>query len=61
MVVKNEEDIVEKTILSALHWATKIIIMDNGSTDSTLAIIKELTNKYDKVTLWGVYSGGFRD
>lgn len=59
MLVKNEADIVGKVITEAEKWATKIFILDNGSTDGTWEIIQSLKN--DIVTPWKQYFGDYHD
>jgi glycosyltransferase involved in cell wall biosynthesis len=41
-VVKNEADIIAFTLKSASHWADKIIVFDNGSTDETWDVVKSI-------------------
>ena len=59
MLVKNEADIVGKVITEAEKWATKIFILDNGSTDGTWETIQSLKN--DVVTPWKQYFGDYHD
>lgn len=61
MVVKNEEDIIDETILYASKWADKIVIMDNISDDGTWEKLNSLAKKNDKILLWGQYGGRFHD
>lgn len=42
MIVKNEEDVIQKCIMSSIDLVDEIIILDTGSTDSTLQKIEEL-------------------
>jgi (heptosyl)LPS beta-1,4-glucosyltransferase len=44
LIVKNEQDRL-KDCLESLVWATEIIIVDSGSTDNTLNIAKQYTDK----------------
>ncbi len=44
IAVKNEEDKIERC-LDSLKWANEIIIIDNGSIDSTLEICRRYTDK----------------
>lgn len=61
MTVKNEYDIVEDVIISALKWSDYIIIMDNNSDDGTWDIVKKLSDRHERVLLWGRYFGKFKD
>lgn len=48
MIVKNEEKVLERCLLSARDIADEIIIVDTGSSDSTKDIAKKFTDKiYD--------------
>ena len=43
IIVKNGQDFIEKALISST-WADEILILDSGSTDSTLDIAKKYTN-----------------
>lgn len=43
-VIKNEEDIVEYMVNHALSYASKVIVLDNGSEDRTYEKLKSLEN-----------------
>lgn len=48
MIVKNEEDVIDRCLNSAKDIADEIIIIDTGSTDKTKEIAKKYTNNiYD--------------
>ena len=47
ILTKNEEERI-KVCLESVKWVDEIIILDNGSTDSTLDIAKQYTNKIYK-------------
>ncbi|QDU08415.1 glycosyltransferase family 2 protein [Gimesia aquarii] len=44
VIVKNEESSIRECLTSVI-WADEIIVLDSGSTDQTLAICKEFTDK----------------
>ena len=41
-LVKNEPDIIEHSLNSALEWAEKIIVFDTGSTDETWELVNHM-------------------
>lgn len=45
MIVKNEEDVIERCLKSARDIADEIIVVDTGSNDSTKEICARFTNK----------------
>ena len=45
-LVKNEADILQETLISALHWCDHIYVFDNGSNDGTWELVKELANQH---------------
>ncbi|MGL4670363.1 MAG: glycosyltransferase family 2 protein [Lactobacillaceae bacterium] len=59
MTVKNEADIVIETLLDAVKWADKIVIMDNMSNDDTWDKLIDFADKNEKIILWGRYGGKF--
>lgn len=59
-LIKNEADILEECINSALGWADTIVIADNGSSDGTLEVIAKLAENPKIITLQG-FNVPFRD
>ena len=45
MIVKNEEEFLEKCLSSIKDYVDELIIVDTGSTDSTIEIAKRFTDK----------------
>ena len=45
MIVKNEEDVIERCLKSVKNIADEIIIVDTGSKDSTKEICRRYTDK----------------
>ena len=50
--IKNEEETIEKCILDIVDLIDEVIVVDNGSTDNTLNIIKKLEAMYDNVYVY---------
>lgn len=44
IIAKNEQDRI-KTCLESVKWADEVLIIDNGSTDNTLKVVKNYTEK----------------
>ena len=44
LITKNAERTIETTLKSA-SWASEIVVLDSGSTDNTLNIVKNYTSK----------------
>lgn len=50
IITKNEEHNIRRC-LESVKWADEIVVLDSGSTDNTLAIVREYTDQV-KVTDW---------
>lgn len=60
LLVKNESDIIRESLLAAIKWSDKVIVIDNGSTDGTWEIVKEIAKQYPTVVPFMQYTRGFR-
>ncbi|MBM9593920.1 glycosyltransferase family 2 protein [Roseitranquillus sediminis] len=49
MLVKNEADVVGDTLRSAARWCDRIYVYDNGSTDGSWEIVRELGRTHEAV------------
>ena len=49
LLIKNELDIIEAVLKSALEWSDKIIVFDNGSTDGSWKKVQELAKDSQKI------------
>ena len=59
LLVKNEADIIRASLMSAIQWSDKVIIIDNGSTDGTWEIVQELATLHPSIVAFMQYTGGF--
>lgn len=59
LLVKNEADIIRSSLMSAIQWSDKVIIIDNGSTDGTWEIVQELAAQDPRIVAFMQYTGGF--
>jgi Glycosyl transferase family 2 len=48
-LVKNEADILQETLISALHWSDYIYVFDNGSDDGSWELVKELAEQHPQI------------
>ena len=55
MIVKNEEHNIRCCLESALNVVDQIVLVDTGSTDSTLSIAKEYTKEIYLNKLFSIY------
>lgn len=59
LLVKNEADIIRASLLAAIQWSDKVIVIDNGSTDGTWEIVQELATEHTGIVAFMQYTGGF--
>jgi glycosyltransferase involved in cell wall biosynthesis len=63
-MVKNEADVLHETLISALHWCDHIYVLDNGSTDGSWELVKELAGQYSQIVPFKqddiLYTNGLR-
>lgn len=60
-MVKNEVDVIENVINSALKWADKVLIADHMSTDGTWELIDRKIRKFKNVEVFGRVNEEFQD
>lgn len=51
-VIKDEADIIALSLSKALEWSDKIFVLDNGSTDNTWEIVKDLSEQDPRIVPW---------
>ena len=59
LLVKNEADIIRASLLAAIEWSDKVIVIDNGSEDGTWEIVQDLSLKHPQIVAFMQYTGGF--
>lgn len=61
-LVKNEDDILARSLRHNLRWFDRVYILDNGSTDRTWEVARELEREFPgRVTAWKSEDQDFRD
>ena len=60
LLVKNEADIIRESLMAAMQWSDKVIVMDNGSKDGTWEIVQEMAAQDPRIVAFMQYKGGFR-
>ena len=59
LLVKNEADIIRASLLAAIEWSDKVIVIDNGSEDGTWEIVQDLSLEHPQIVAFMQYTGGF--
>jgi glycosyltransferase involved in cell wall biosynthesis len=63
-LVKNEADVLQETLISALHWCDHIYVFDNDSSDGTWELVKELAKQHLQIVPYKhddiIYSNALR-
>ena len=59
LLVKNEADIIRASLLDAIRWSDKVIVMDNGSEDGTWEIVQTLAHEHKTIIPFMQYKGPF--
>jgi hypothetical protein len=60
-MVKDEIDILQKTLEAALVWADKIFLIDHSSLDGTWELINERLRHWEKIEVYGQITDDFSD
>jgi glycosyltransferase involved in cell wall biosynthesis len=54
-LVKDEADVIGQSITHALDFCDRVVVLDNGSTDDSWAVVEELGRRHPGVVIpWGV-------
>jgi Glycosyl transferase family 2 len=63
-LIKNEADILEETLTSALHWCDYIYVLDNGSDDGSWELVQQLAKQHAEIVPYKqddiLYTNGLR-
>jgi Glycosyl transferase family 2 len=51
-IVKNEVDVLQETLISALNWCDHIYIFDNGSNDGTWELVHKLAQQHMQIVAY---------
>jgi hypothetical protein len=50
-LVKNEVDVLQESLISALNWCDQIYIFDNGSNDGTWELVQKLARQHMQIVV----------
>src|SRR6201987_660133 len=63
-IVKNEADVLQENLIAALYWCDHIYVFDNGSSDGTWELVKELAEQHPEIVPYKqddvLFSGALR-
>ena len=63
-LVKNEADVLQETLISALHWCDHIYVFDNGSNDRSWELVEALAKQHLQIVPYKqddiLYTNGLR-
>jgi Glycosyl transferase family 2 len=48
-IIKNEADVIEESLVCAVHWCDYIYVFDNGSSDGTWELVRQLANQHPQI------------
>ena len=51
-LVRNEADVIAQTLTAAAAWADVVYVCDNGSTDGTWDLVRELGHELPQIVAW---------
>ncbi len=61
MIIKNEVDMVEETLLHAMKFCHKIYIYDNKSTDGTWELVNSMADRFSQIVIFGQTDDAYRN
>lgn len=59
LVVKDEADVVGLSLNDACRWSDKVVVIDNGSSDGTWELVRQLASQEPKIVPFMRYEGPF--